>query len=72
MIPICDAGTTWQDSTSHSHASCKTCTPCARGTTMTAECTTTVDRQCSSNTCMCPNGTPTVSGLDLCSIIQGM
>ena len=29
---------------------------------MTAQCTTTVDRQCSGNTCTCPNGTPTVSG----------
>ena len=29
---------------------------------MTAECTTTVDRQCTVNTCSCPNGTPTVSG----------
>ena len=29
---------------------------------MTAQCTTTVDRQCSGNTCTCPNGTPTVNG----------
>ena len=29
---------------------------------MTAECTTTAERQCSGNTCTCPNGTPTVSG----------
>ena len=29
---------------------------------MTAECTTTADRQCMANTCTCPNGTPTISG----------
>ena len=40
---------------------------------MTAECTTTVDRQCTGNTCTCPNGTPTRSsgsGATLCESNQ--
>ena len=29
---------------------------------MTEECTTTVDRKCTGNTCTCPGGTPTIDG----------
>ena len=60
--PICDAGSTWQDSTSHKHAGCKACSVCAGGTTTKTECTATVDRQCTGATCTCPNGTPAISG----------
>ena len=29
---------------------------------MTSQCTKTANRQCSGNTCTCPNGTPTITG----------
>ena len=60
--PDCDAGSTFQDATSHSDTSCKTCTSCGSGYTTTVECTTTNDRQCTASQCTCPNGTPTVAG----------
>ena len=60
--PDCVAGSTFQDATSHSDTSCKTCTSCGSGYTTTVECTTTNDRQCTASQCTCPNGTPTVAG----------
>ena len=62
--PSCVAGSTYQDDSSHTDTSCKVCAACATGTTMTAECTLTVDRQCTGNTCTCPDGTPAISGGD--------